>query len=142
MAQNLNAGREIRIRIDHNGVGGTGANWLEVGYQRGGELGKKTDTVDATSKQDEGWGTVIPIRNQWNVSVDGALKIGDPALVYLKQAWKTKTVIFVQIYRQHIGGDNEEGEAVIEDLSESFAEGELYTYKCELKGNGPLNVSP
>jgi hypothetical protein len=135
-------GRQVLVRVDLNNVGGTGADWQAVGLQRGGGLGKTSDKVDATSKQDSGWPTAIVTRTPWSVSVDGALDPQDPVWDYMNDVWKKKISMWIQIDRSAIGGKREEGQVLIDDISEDFPEPELVTYTLECSGNGALITSP
>ena len=136
------AGRSVLVKIDTNGVGGSGANWVKVGQQRGGGLSRSSETADATHKDDAGYPSAVITRTPWSVSADGALNPVDTAWVYLYAAWKNKTKIWTQIDRSAVGGIKEEGQAIITDLSEEFPESDLVSYSLELQGDGSLSTSP
>lgn len=138
----LDIGRKVVIKLDMNGVGGAGANWVEVGQQIGGGLSRKSDKVDGTNKQDSGWPTAIVTRTPWSVSVDGALNINDATWVKLLQIWEAKTDGWFQIDHSAIGGPKKEGKCIIDSIDETFPEPELVKYKLELTGNGALVTSP
>lgn len=138
----LNVGRSVLIKIDTNGVGGAGANWVTIGQQRGGSMSRSSETVDATTKGDSGWPTKVITRTPWSVSCDGALDPTDAAWVYLLGRWEAKAKPFVQVDASAIGGPKKEGRSVINTLDHDFPEPDLVTFTAELEGDGALTTSP
>lgn len=136
------AGRQILIKVDTNGVGGAGANWVTVGQQRGGGLARGSETADATHKDDAGYPSAVITRTPWSISCDGALNPSDTAWTYLLTNWKAKTKVWVQVDESAISGEKVEGQAIITDFSKEFPEGDLASYSLEFQGDGELANSP
>lgn len=139
----VEGGRKVKFAIDTDGTGGSGATWVVVGMQRGGGSSRTSETADATNKDNEPWSETIITRIGWGASFDGVLDDADTALVYLRTQWKAGNPIYVQIQKDQLtGGQNEEGSAVITDLSEEYPDSDVVTYTCELQGTGALSDSP
>lgn len=139
----VHAGRLVLIKIDLNGVGGAGANWVTVGQQRGGGTKKGSETADSTHKGDDGWPSAVITRTPWSISCDGALDPLDSALAYLETSWAAKTKVYAQIDKSALsGGTKKEGRAIITDFSDEYPEGDVVTFTLELQGDGALSTSP
>lgn len=139
----VSAGREVLIKYDTNGVGGTGASWVTIGQQRGGGLGRSSETADATHKDDSGWASAVITRIGWSVSVDGAMNPSDTAWTNLLSDWASKSKVWIQIDQSAIsGGTKREGQAIITTIDEDFPEGDIVAYTIELLGDGSLSASP
>ena len=136
------AGRQVKLKVDLNGVGGGGANWVSIGQQRGGSLGRTTETADATHKDDNGWPAHVITRTPWTMSCDGALNPVDSAWGFLIAAWAAKTKVYVQMDASAIGGEKKEGIAIITDISSDFPESDVVSFTAEFQGSGPLVSSP
>jgi predicted secreted protein len=136
------AGREIRVWVDLNSVGGSGANWIAIGQQRGGGISRTTETADATHKDDIGWPSAVVTRTPWSISVDGAMDPADSAWGHLLGKWRAKAKPWIKVDASAIGGERSEGQAIITDLSYEFPESDLVTFSAEFQGDGALVASP
>ncbi len=136
------AGRQVKVRIDTNGVGGAGANWIHIAQQRGGSFSRTSDTADATHKDDNGWPSAVITRTPWSVSCDGAMNPADSVWSYLKTQWAAKNKVWVQVDASAIGGEKVEGQCIVTDLSYEFPESDLVTFTGEFEGSSPLVNSP
>ena len=136
------AGRQVKIKIDTNGVGGSGASWVALGQQRGGGFGRTTETADATHKDDNGWPAAVITRTPWSISCDGAVNPADSAWTYLKTQWGNKNKVWVQVDASPIGGEKVEGQCIITDLSQEFPESDVVTFNAEFEGASALVNSP
>jgi predicted secreted protein len=136
------AGRQILIKVDTNGVGGTGANWVTIGAQRGGGLRRGHESADATSKSSSGWTEMVVTRKNWGVSCDGVLDPADTAIDFLETAFENMTKVYVQMDRSAISATSKEGKSIISDFSEEASEGDVYAFTCEFQGDGALSDTP
>lgn len=136
------AGRQVLIKVDTSGVGGSGATWATIGQQRGGGLTRGSETADATHKDDQGYPSAVITRTPWSISCDGALNPADSAWSYLRTNWKNKAKVWIQVDESAIGGEKVEGTCIITDLSKEFPEGDLVSYSMEFQGDGALANSP
>jgi len=136
----VEGGRKVKIYVDLNGNGGSGANWALVGQQRGGGVSRGTATADATHKDDDGWESHAITTNNWGISADGALKVGDTALAFLRTKWRAREKVYAKIDRTALSDISEVGLSSIEDMSEDFPVGDVISYQLQLKGDGALTV--
>lgn len=137
----LYEGRKVLIKLDLNGVGGSGANWATIGQQRDGGLDMDTETVDGTTKTDEGWANDVIVGASWSISCDGVLDPADSAWTQLYNSWEDLEKVWIQRDASQVGGIKKEGEAVITKLSEKFGNKELVSFSAEFKGQGKMATS-
>jgi hypothetical protein len=139
----VEGGRKVKIAVDTDGTGGSGATWVVIGMQRGGGSGRTSETADATNKDNEPWSEFIVTRIGWTVSADGVLDDADTALGYLRTQWKAGDPAWIQIQKGALtGGQDEEGQVVITDLSEDYPDGDVVSFTFEGQGTNLLADSP
>jgi len=137
----LKLGKDVKVKIDLNGVGGAGANWSTIGQQRGGSDTIGNDTVDGTTKDSAGWVESVIVHKNWSVSIDGALDPADAGLSYLRTQLKAGAKVYVQIDATVAGGIKEEGRS-IGNMTRDHPEGDLVSFSAEFTGDGALTTSP
>lgn len=137
-----NNGKDVLIRIDLLGVGGTGASWTTITQQRKGGLDRGSKATDSTHKGSNGWEKSFITGTNWGIKCGGLLDPSDPALVFLEAKWAARQKIYVQRDASAIGGTKKEGKSVINSYSESFDVDNLVEFELDLKGDDALTTSP
>lgn len=134
-------GKDVKIRVDLNSVGGAGASWATITQQRTGSDDLSPETADASSKDSGGYVESVITRVGWSVSADGLYDPADPALSLIRSRIKARLLVWVQIDASAAGGTKEEGTAVAK-VSRDYSDGDLVAFSVEFTGSGSLVVSP
>jgi hypothetical protein len=138
---NQYAGRKVLIRIGMNNTGGASENWQLLPAQVDGDVDRKSKTVGTNNKQDMGWDSSLIVGRSWGVSCSGFLDPGDPVYQLLLADWRLSRKRWIQIYREPINGQSEEGMANVE-FKESMGNEDVVKFDCTFTGDQALVVSP
>lgn len=131
------AGRNILILVDLNNVGGSGANWEPLPAQMDGDVDRKSKQVSTNNKQDSGWDSTLAVGRSWSVTCSGAIDPQDPVWRTLILDWRGSRRRWIKIDRALIGGESEEGQAIVE-LKETMGNEDLLKFDATFTGNGAL----
>jgi len=138
----IKLGRKVYIKLDLNGVGGAGANWVTIGQRTGGGLDRGTKSIDGQTQADDGWPSDEITGGDWSVTCEGALLPSDSAYMNLENAHTNGTKIWVQIDKSQISGTKKEGKAILEKMSEKYPVEGKVEYTLDIKGQSKLVTSP
>ena len=132
-------GRLVKFQIDTSNDHNT-PSWVTIGQQRGGGVNRTGETADASHKDDNGWGSGVHTKNTWQFTIDGALNAADPAWAALLSAYRNQELKWFKVDRSAIGGEDEEGQCWITDLSDDNPNDGVVTYTLTLQGDGALSA--
>ncbi|WP_026688796.1 phage major tail protein, TP901-1 family [Alteribacter aurantiacus] len=105
--------------------------------QKNASLSRSAETIDATSKDTEGfWKENLQGFKEWSVDCDGAFIESDEAYGILETAFINSEN--VDVYLELPSGTKYEGNATITDFSLEFPYDDLVTYSLSLQGSGAL----
>lgn len=107
-----------------------------VGAQRGASLSRSAETLDATSKESEGWSESLAGLKSWSISTDGLLVLDDEAYGLLEEAFMNSENVLVQIASK--SGLKYAGDAIITTFDIDAPYDDLATYSIELTGANKL----
>ena len=109
--------------------------------QRNATLNRSAETIDATSKDTEGyWKENLQGFKEWGVDCDGALVESDTAYTILEEKFLNSENVDVKIIMG--SGTEYTGNAVITDFPLDMPYDDLVTYSISLTGSGPLTKTP
>ena len=111
--------------------------YVSVGGQRGGKLNRSGDTVDVTTKDDNGWKASRVGLLEWSIDGDGILIDGDEAFGMLEEAFLSGEYVDVKIGDD--AGWGFEGKAIITDFPVEAPYDDALSYSMTLQGTGVLN---
>ncbi|MDQ0269014.1 phage major tail protein, TP901-1 family [Cytobacillus purgationiresistens] len=105
--------------------------------QRNATLNRSAETLDATSKDTEGyWKENLQGFKEWSVDCDGVLVGSDSALAILEDQFLNSENVDVVI--ELASGTTYQGNAVITDFPIDMPYDDLVTYSLSLTGSGAL----
>lgn len=109
--------------------------------QRNATLNRSAETIDATSKDTEGfWTESLQGFKSFSIDADGAFVQDDAAYGILETAFVNSEN--VDVYIEMPSGTKYEGNCTITDFSLEFPYDDLTTYSISLQGSGALLVVP
>lgn len=107
-----------------------------LGGQRNATLSRSTESMDATSKDSDGWEEKeIGLKN-WSVDCDGLMVEDDAAFLALETAYMTNIKVDVEVAFK--SGGKYTGKAIITDFPIEAPYDDLSTYSVSLEGDGKL----
>lgn len=108
-----------------------------LGGQRGATLNRSAETLDATSKDTEGfWKETLQGFKEWSIDTDGLLIESDEAYSVLEEKFlKSENVDVLVIMGS---GTKYKGNAVITDFPLEMPYDDMVTYSLSLTGSGAL----
>ena len=108
-----------------------------LGGQKNATLNRSAETIDATSKDAEGfWQESIAGFKSWSIDCDGALIESDSAYEILETAFLNSAN--VDVYLDLPSGTKYQGNATITDFPLEFPYDDLATYSVSFQGSGAL----
>ncbi|KZZ86230.1 phage major tail protein, TP901-1 family [Bacillus sp. SJS] len=108
--------------------------------QRNASLSRSAETIDATSKDTEGfWKESLQGFKEFSIDADGAFIESDEAYSILETAYVNSEN--VDVYLELPSGTKYEGNCTITDFSLDFPYDDLVTYSLSLRGSGALVVT-
>ena len=110
--------------------------YVAIGGQRGGKLNRSGDTVDTTTKDDNGWKASRLGLLEWSIDGDGIYIENDEGYGLLEEAFLNKEVVLVKMAVSK--GLKFEGEAIITDFPVDMPFDNEVTYTVKLQGTGAL----
>lgn len=131
MAGNKLAGVDVLLKVDVAGV------QTVVGGQSGATLNRKTNLIEVTSKDANGWAESVAGIKNWSVDCDGFMVTEDVALEQLETVWLNNGSVTVEIV---VGGKKYTGIALIEDFPQEFPQDDAVTFSLSLTGTGALTI--
>lgn len=109
--------------------------------QRNATLNRSAETIDATSKDTEGyWKENLQGFKEWSIDCDGALVESDEAYAILEEKFLNSENVDVKIIMG--SGTEYTGNAVLTDFPLDMPYDDLVTYSLSLTGSGPLTKTP
>ncbi|XCA82857.1 phage major tail protein, TP901-1 family [Exiguobacterium mexicanum] len=127
------SGMKVKLYIYREGSGQVLAG------QRNASLGRSAESIDATSKDTEGfWNESLPGFKSYTIDADGAYVESDAAYEELETAFLNSENI--DVYLEMPSGKRYEGNCTITDFSLDLPYDDLVTYSISLQGNGPLKI--
>lgn len=108
--------------------------WTKVAGQRGGTFSRGYDTIDITSKDNNGWQDEEYGNANWSIEADGLLVEDDAGFLALEDAFDNAEYVLVRFQTQ--AGNNYEGSAIISDFSVEAPYDDTATYSLTLNGKG------
>ncbi|ARK29049.1 phage major tail protein, TP901-1 family [Halalkalibacter krulwichiae] len=112
---------------------------LVLAGQRNASLTRSAESIDATSKDTEGfWKESLQGFKEWSIDADGAYVSNDAAYTELERSFINSENVDVLI--ELPSGTKYVGNATITDFSMEFPYDDLVTYSISLQGNGALDI--
>lgn len=124
-------GKKVIVRILNDG-----RNIL--GGQRGASLTRSVSSLDATTKDSDGWEQKEYGLNSWSLSCDGLVVADDDAHVALGRAFMSQEKVQVEISPANGVGQAFQGRAIITSYPIEYPHDNLASYSVELEGDGAL----
>lgn len=131
------AGKNYLIYLNIGTDETTNAKWLVLGGQRSGDLSRKADSIDASSKDSGGWKVTIPGMKEWSIDLETLLMPNEESLVLLEQAFLKDEKVHIKF--EYPDKSYMTGLASITELSLGTPHDDVATYKGSLNGAGPLS---
>ena len=103
--------------------------------QRDATLNRSAETLDATSKDSDGWKENETGYKEWSIDAGGLLIQNDEAYDHLEEKWFEGENLDVIVT---IGNKKYAGNAVLTDFPSELPYEDLVTYSISLQGSGPL----
>lgn len=117
-------------------IGEVGTGKVLAG-QQGATLNRSAETIDATSKDTEGfWKESLAGFKEWSIDCDGALVESDAAYAELETAFLDSAN--VPVYMEFPSGTKYHGQATITDFPIEAPYDDLVKYSLSLQGSGAL----
>jgi|10_taG_2_1085330.scaffolds.fasta_scaffold130461_2 TP901-1 family phage major tail protein len=128
-------------------------NYEAVAYSTSGSLELSRETIDATTKDNDGAKTIILGGEGWSMSCDGVVNYSAldqdgtantdvHTTIDLFDAWKNKTELTLAWTTGESDGSNADnmytGNAFISSYSESAGVNDVATYSCSFESNGDI----
>lgn len=107
-----------------------------LGGQRGATLNRSAETIDATTKDGNGWQENVQGLKSWGIDADGVLIESDEAWQMLEEAYLNSESVVA--YIELPSGNQYEGECIITDLPIEAPHDDLVSYSLSLTGSGAL----
>lgn len=125
------SGMKVKVFIEQEGTGKVLAG------QRGASLSRSAETIDATSKDTDGfWTESIAGFKSFSIDCDGAFVTDDLAYGILETSFLNSEN--VNVYIEMPSGKKYRGNCTITDLSLDIPFDDIITYSISLQGNGAL----
>ena len=107
-----------------------------VGGQRGGDLNRQADEIDASCKTDNGWKATLAGLKSWNISLENLYLMGDTGAAFIEEAFLEGALIMVKF----VYADNSyvTGKCYVTECSLSTPHTDVATMNCTLSGVGGL----
>ena len=115
------------------------ADGKRIAGQRGATLNQSADTIEATSKDSNGWKEFESSFKEWSIDADGLLPIDDAGYTALEEAFNTGAKLEVEV--STIDGQGYTGEALVTDFPIEMPYDDLATYSVTFQGTGELKKS-
>lgn len=117
-----------------------GENWQKMAMQTGGNMGRASNKVDTTHKDDYGFTSEVVTTKTWTFSVEGNENIHNIALRHLALKWKSTNTIDVRIHVKLVteAGVEFVGWASLDNFDLSIGNNEVVTYSISFTGRGVL----
>lgn len=130
-------GKNYFIYINTGTDEDTGAEWTKLGGQRGGDLSRKADTIDASNKDSGGWKTTLQGLKEWSIDLDTLVMTNDEGMKALEDAFLKDQLVNLKF--EYADKSYVTGWASITEMSVSAPHDDVATYKGTLSGAGPLS---
>lgn len=130
-------GKNYLIYINTGTDETTGAEWILLGGQRSGDLSRKSDSIDASHKGDDGWKSTLPGLKEWSIDLETLLMVNDEGLEALDEAWRAGQRVHIKF--EYPNKSYYTGWASCTELSIGAPHDDVATYKGTLNGVGPLS---
>jgi TP901-1 family phage major tail protein len=127
------AGVDVLVKVEDAATPGT---YITLGGQSGATLNRSTNTIDATSKDANGWAENLAGVNSWSIDCEGFIVASDAAYSSLEDAWEGRSMVSVQILMP--SGKKYTGDAIITDFPNEFPQDGAATFSLSLTGTGAL----
>ncbi|MFA4885449.1 MAG: phage major tail protein, TP901-1 family [Desulfotomaculaceae bacterium] len=127
------AGVDVLVKIEDSATPGT---YVTLGGQSGATLNRSTNTIDATSKDANGWAENLAGVNSWSIDCEGFIVASDAAYGDLEDAWEGRDTVNVQILMP--SGKKYTGNAIITDFPNEYPQDGAATFSLSLTGTGTL----
>ena len=131
------AGKNYLIYLNIGTDENTNAKWLVLGGQRSGDLSRKADSIDASSKDSGGWKVTIPGMKEWSIDLETLLMPNEESLTLLEKAFLNDEKVHLKF--EYPDKSYMTGLASITELSLGTPHDDVATYKGTLNGAGPLS---
>jgi len=140
-------GRYSILKVDVNGVGGSGADWQEIPQRRDFSMEETSNLVDVTHAGTGGQAKKLPSDNDWTASCDVVYWPGDPVIKYLldqlrQQKSSNPKQTWLQVDDSSVGGLKEEAPCWLENVSDERPRGDVMTRSFSFSGNAAWITSP
>lgn len=123
-------GVDVLVKVDINGTP------TIIGGQSGATLNRSKETIDATSKDSNGWVENLAGIKSWSVECEGFIVDDDVALHYLEDAFMNDQIVTVEIAMP--SGKKYQGQALVTEIPFEFPQDDASTFSITLEGTGPL----
>lgn len=107
-----------------------------VGGQRGADLNRQADEIDASCKTDGGWKSVIPGLKSWNISLENLYVMNDAGAAFIEEAFLEGALIMVKFV--YANNSYVTGICAVTECSLSTPHTDVATMNCTLSGMGGL----
>ena len=117
-----------------------GEKWIKMAMQTGGGMGRASNKVDTTHKDDLGFTSEVVTTKTWTFSAEGNENIHNMALRHLAQKWKSQTTIDVKIHIKIVTevGTEFVGFATLDNFDLTIGNNEVVAYTISFTGRGVL----
>lgn len=131
---NVRRGADVALYIN-TGTEDT-PEYVKIAGQRSAELSRSAETIDTTTKDNDGWKTSISGMKEWSLSCEALIDLTGDGFSRLERAFNDGEQLFVQIKTED--GLGYEGSAYIVDFPLTFDPDGVITLSVEMAGASPL----
>lgn len=129
------AGKEYLLYVATAGTEQS-PTWTLVGGQRGGDLNRQADEIDASCKTDGGWKAALAGLRSWNLSLENLYLLSDTGAAFVEEAFLESALILVKF--KYADNSYVTGKCYVTECSISTSHTDVATMKCTLSGVGGL----
>lgn len=108
----------------------------KIAGQRGASLSRSADTMEATSKDSNGWKEFESSFKEWSIDADGLLPVNDAGYTALEDAFTSGSKLDVKLV--DTDGKGFEGQVIVSDFPIEAPYDDLATYSVTFQGTGEL----
>lgn len=128
------AGKDVILSIWDE----TGANLLAIGGQQGLSINRSAETIDASSKDSDGWGSSKPGMKSWSIDTNGVFKKDDDSHKEMGLAFNNGTKVCLKVVDVRNTKNLYGGTAYITEYSLEAPHEDMMTWSATFAGVGEL----
>lgn len=131
------AGKDYLLYVN-TGATEAAPTWTIIGGQRGADLGRSSEEIDASHKTSGGYKKTIPGLKSWSIDLEAVYLIGDAGARFLEAAWEAGKQVHIKF--EYPDRSYRTGWAALNECNLSTPHDDVASLKGKLNGDGPLSA--